>query len=148
MKNPLVISDSVAARVLFIIDDDGRDADYKAACTMWHIDTVIEHIPYQGYCRAVEDHFDIIIVDDYLARKSGYTLALEIMDRKDAMIFMLGRAMDDVSVVGAFRMGITDYMSVKITPAQLAARCVLVMNHATRQAGTTHYADGRIETAN
>lgn len=143
-----MVTDASAAKVLFIIDDDGRDSRYQDACAAWDINADIEHVPYQGLCKAVEDDFDLIIVDDYLSQKSGYTLALEIMDRKQTVIFMLGKAMDDVSVVGAFRMGIMDYMSCRISPAQLAARCLFTIRrlHAERE-HKIRYLDGRISVA-
>lgn len=55
----------------------------------------------------------MVVVDDYMANKSGYTLAMEILDRKDDVtMFMMGKDMDDISVVGAYRMGIADYMPI------------------------------------
>jgi len=119
----ILSENKTAARVLFIINDDGRDKEYRDACGKWDIEADFEHVPYQGFCRATDGHFDVIIVDDYLTHKSGFTLALEIMEKRDSIIFMLGREMDDISVVGALRMGIVDYVPIRTSPAQLAARC-------------------------
>ena len=45
MRNLLSVSDDISAKVLFIIEEDGRDAGYLKACTMWNMDATIEHVP-------------------------------------------------------------------------------------------------------
>ena len=82
MRNLLSVSDDISAKVLFIIEEDGRDAGYLKACTMWNMDATIEHVPFQGYRKATQEQYDVVVVDDYMANKSGYTLAMEILDRK------------------------------------------------------------------
>ena len=149
MKNLLSVSEVTSARILFIIAEDGRDTEYTKACAMWNLDITIEHIPFQGYQRAITEKYDIVVIDDYLSNKSGYTLAMEIMDRNDGIIIMLGKDMDDVSVVGAIRMGIVDYLSVHISPMQLAARCTALINRCRESnARVRRYADGRICSEN
>lgn len=145
MKNLLALTDEISAKVLFIIAEDGRDEHYRRAADMWNMDVAIEHIPFQGYSRATKEQFDVVVVDDYLGEKSGYMLASEIMDRKDVMVMMLGRDMDDISVVGAYRMGIHDYLPVGVSPAQLAAKCIASVNmHRDSSRRVRSYADGRI----
>ena len=125
MRNLLSVSDDISAKVLFIIEEDGRDAGYLKACTMWNMDATIEHVPFQGYRKATQEQYDVVVVDDYMANKSGYTLAMEILDRKDDVtMFMMGKDMDDISVVGAYRMGIADYMPIATPPVQLMAKCI------------------------
>ena len=128
MKNLLSVSEAISAKILFIIEENGRDAEYTRACAMWNMDIEIEHIPFRGFQRAVTEQYDVVVIDDYLAGKSGYTLAMEIMDRCDVIMIMLGKDMDDVSVVGAFRMGIMDYLPAGTSPTQLAARSVALVN--------------------
>ena len=102
MRNLLSVSDDISAKVLFIIEEDGRDAGYLKACTMWNMDATIEHVPFQGYRKATQEQYDVVVVDDYMANKSGYTLAMEILDRKDDVtMFMMGKDMDDIIVVRA-----------------------------------------------
>ena len=42
MRNLLSVSDDISAKVLFIIEEDGRDAGYLKACTMWNMDATID----------------------------------------------------------------------------------------------------------
>lgn len=146
MREVVNTTNSTSAKVLFIINDDGRDSSYREACVMWDIEADFEHVPYQGLCRATDSRFDVIIIDDYLTHKSGYTLALEIMEKQDnSIIFMLGREMDDISVVGALRMGIVDYVPIRTSPAQLAARCVFAAERINlRKEKLVRYKDGNI----
>ena len=146
MRNLLSVSDDISAKVLFIIEEDGRDAGYLKACTMWNMDATIEHVPFQGYRKATQEQYDVVVVDDYMANKSGYTLAMEILDRKDDVtMFMMGKDMDDISVVGAYRMGIADYMPIATPPVQLMAKCIASVNHRRKSVKPVQYQeDGRI----
>lgn len=148
MKNPLTVSDQTVGKILFIMDDNGRDSKYEEAFKMWKMEITIEHVPYRGLQNALENTYDIVIVDDYLTNKSGYTLAMEILSKKNLVMYMLGRDMDDVSVVGAFRIGITDYISADVSPIQLAARCISEINRGLfRTQNVVHYTDGRISVS-
>lgn len=118
--------------ILFIIKDDGRDLKYENACRMWKMDAVIEHASHKGLKKAIEEDYDMIVVDDYLGDKSGYTLSVEILGKKNVLLYLLGNDMDDISVIGAFRAGITDYIRSDVSAIQLAARCntTIMRSHA------------------
>lgn len=118
--------------ILFIIKDDGRDLKYENACRMWKMDAVIEHASQKGFKKAIEEDYDMIVVDDYLGDKSGYTLSVEILNRKNVLLYLLGNDKDDISVIGAFRAGITDYIRSDVSAIQLAARCntTIMRSHA------------------
>lgn len=117
------LNDAANGSILFIIKDDGRDLKYENACRMWKMDAVIEHASHKGVKKAIEEDYDMIVVDDYLGDKSGYTISVEILNRKNVLLYLLGNDKDDISVIGAFRAGITDYLRSDVSAIQLAARC-------------------------
>lgn len=118
-----VSNNTAIGSILFIIKDDGRDLKYENACRMWKMDAVIEHASHKGLKKAIEEDYDMIVVDDYLGDKSGYTLSIEILDKKNVLLYLLGNDKDDISVIGAFRAGTTDYIRSDMSAIQLAARC-------------------------
>lgn len=118
-----ITKETAVGSILFIIKDDGRDIKYENACRMWKMDAVIEHASYKGLKKAIEEDYDMVVVDDYLGDKSGYTLSMEILNKKKVVLYMLGNDQDDISVIGAFRAGITDYIRADVSAIQLAARC-------------------------
>lgn len=124
MNDVINVSEETAVgSILFIIKDDGRDIKYENACKMWKMDAVIEHASQKGLKKAIEEDYDMIVVDDYLGDKSGYSLSMEILNKKNAVLYMLGNDQDDISVIGAFHAGITDYIRSDVSAIQLAARC-------------------------
>lgn len=129
------LNDAVNSSILFIIKDDGRDLKYENACRMWKMDAVIEHASQKGFKKAIEEDYDMIVVDDYLGDKSGYTLSVEILNRKNVLLYLLGNDKDDISVIGAFRAGITDYIRSDVSAIQLAARCntTIMRSHAINE---------------
>lgn len=142
-----VSNDAAIGSVLFIIKDDGRDLKYENACKMWKMDAVIEHASQKGLKKAIEEDYDMIVVDDYLGDKSGYTLSMEILNKKDVLLYLLGNDQDDISVIGAFRAGITDYIRSDVSAIQLAARCntTIMRSQGERErAALYNKADGRI----
>ena len=126
------LNDAVNGSILFIIKDDGRDLKYENACRIWKMDAVIEHASQKGFKKAIEEDYDMVVVDDYLGDKSGYTLSIEILNRKNVLLYLLGNDKDDISVIGAFRAGITDYIRSDVSAIQLAARCntTIMRSHA------------------
>lgn len=122
-----VSDESALGSILFIIKDDGRDIKYENACRMWRMDAVIEHVSQEGLKKAVEEDYDMVVVDDHLGDKSGYTLSMEILNRKNVILYLLGNDKDDISVIGAFRAGVTDYIRSDVSAIQLAARCVSII---------------------
>lgn len=142
-----VSDESAIGSILFIIKDDGRDLKYENACRIWKMDAVIEHASQKGLRKAIEEDYDMIVVDDYLGDKSGYTLSMEILNKKDVILYLLGNDQDDISVIGAFRAGITDYIRSDVSAIQLAARCntTIMRSQGERERTALHNkADGRI----
>lgn len=142
-----VSKEAAIGSILFIIKDDGRDLKYENACRMWKMDAVIEHASQKGLKKALEENYDMIVVDDYLGDKSGYTLSMEILNKKDVLLYLLGNDKDDISVIGAFRAGITDYIRSDVSAIQLAARCntTIMRNQGERERNTLYSKeDGRI----
>ena len=106
---------AVLGSILFIIKDDGRDIKYENACRMWRMNVVIEHASQEGLKKAVEEDYDMVVVDDYLGDKSGYTLSMEILNQKKVTLYMLGNDRDDISVIGAFRAGLHTFRCISNT---------------------------------
>ena len=137
---------AVLGSILFIIKDDGRDIKYENACRMWRMNVVIEHASQEGLKKAVEEDYDMVVVDDYLGDKSGYTLSMEILNQKKVTLYMLGNDRDDISVIGAFRAGITDYIRSDVSAIQLAARCVsiIIRNQSERARRPYEKKEGKV----
>lgn len=130
-----VPSEAAVGSILFIIKDDGRDIKYENACRMWKMDAVIEHAFNKGLKKAIEEDYDMVVVDDYLGDKSGYILSIEILNKKDIILYMLGNDHDDISVIGAFRAGITDYIRSDVSATQLAVRCMSTIRRNQNERG-------------
>ncbi len=67
------------------------------------------------------------------------------IEKDDVTMFMMGKDMDDISVVGAYRMGIADYMPIATPPVQLMAKCIASVNYRRKSVKPVQYQeDGRI----
>lgn len=129
--------DTHAGNILMIINEDGRDESYY---NLFHYNNLycdIEHQPLVGLQKAIQHHYDIIILEDYLNNSSGYILAKEILNNKFALIFMLGQYADNVSVIGAYRVGIADYILKDAPIIQLCAKCESTINRIALQTKNT-----------
>lgn len=124
MVNVMSVADeAVEGSILFIIKDDGRDMKYESACKMWRMEAVIEHTLYAGLKKALEEDFDVVVIDDDFDDTPSYTLCVEILDKKDSVLYVLGNDRDDISVIGALGAGIAEYIRSDVSAIQLAARC-------------------------
>lgn len=110
-------------KVLLIVTPKYNDKELIDYFTYVNIFCEIEHNPLNGFEKAIKNQYDIIILEDYIYDISGYILAKEILNNKNIILFMLGKHMDQVSVLSAYRTGISAYLPNNVSFIQLSVIC-------------------------
>lgn len=109
--------------VLFILSSSERDGEIAAVFGMYGISACVEHMPAVGVQKAVEEDYDIILIEDFFSNVSGMAVANDILKQRNAIIYILSSHMADVSIIGAINSGIYDYISKKSSAMLLAVKC-------------------------
>lgn len=118
MKKVLIIEDEVAIADL--------EKDYLE---LGGFDVAIENTGDAGLKRALEENFDIIVLDLMLPGLSGYEICEKIREKKDIPIIMVSAKDKDGDIVKGFGQGSDDYITKPFSPSELVAR---VKGHLSR----------------
>lgn len=75
-----------------------------------------------GLSFAVNDSFDLIVLDLMLPGVEGFTICRRIREKKETPIIMVSAKRDDVDKIRGLGLGADDYMVKPFSPAELVAR--------------------------
>ena len=77
----------------------------------------------EAYDLAIQDNYDVLIIDWMLPSKSGIEIVEELRNRDISSIIIMLTARDDESdILHAFDLGVDDYVTKPFSPRELLAR--------------------------
>lgn len=108
---------------ILIIEDDSSIAelerDYLEAS---EFQVEIEADGRQGLERALNDSFDLLVLDVMLPGMDGFQLCREIRKVKEIPILMVSARHEDIDKIRALGLGADDYIIKPFSPSELVAR--------------------------
>ncbi|SDF18453.1 response regulator transcription factor [Sporomusa acidovorans] len=116
-------------RVLIIEDNNDIAELEKDYLNVNNFDVVITNDGEVGLNRAVNENFDLIILDLMLPKKSGFEICKEIRKVKEIPILMVTAKKEDIDKIRGLGIGADDYIVKPFSPNELVAR---VKAHLTR----------------
>ena len=75
-----------------------------------------------GLKRALEEEYDMFILDLMLPGIDGFEICKEIREKKDTPIIMISAKKDDIDKIRGLGLGADDYMTKPFSPSELVAR--------------------------
>ena len=75
-----------------------------------------------GLKRALEEEYDMFILDLMLPGVDGFEICKEIREKKDTPIIMISAKKDDIDKIRGLGLGADDYMTKPFSPSELVAR--------------------------
>lgn len=118
MNKVLIIEDEVAIAEL--------EKDYLE---LSGFEVEMENTGDGGEARALNENFDLIILDLMLPNKDGFEICKKIRASKNIPIIMVSAKKDDIDKIRGLGLGADDYMTKPFSPSELVAR---VKAHLTR----------------
>lgn len=82
-----------------------------------------------GLVRAVQNDYDLVILDVMLPRVDGFEICRQLRGRKDIPILMVSAKKEDVDKIRGLGLGADDYIIKPFSPGELVAR---VKSHLSR----------------
>ena len=76
----------------------------------------------KGLTRALEEDFDLFILDLMLPNVDGFEICKRIRERKNTPIIMVSAKKDDIDKIRGLGLGADDYMTKPFSPSELVAR--------------------------
>jgi DNA-binding response OmpR family regulator len=122
------MSDAIQ-KVLIIEDDSDIAGIEKDFLEINGFETAIESDGIKGMKRALEERFDLILLDLMLPGKDGLSICREIREKIDVPILMVTARTEDIDKVRGLGLGADDYITKPFSPSELVAR---VKSHIAR----------------
>ena len=90
----------------------------------------------EGLKAALEEQFDLVILDLMLPGMDGFEVCKRIREQKNIPILMVSAKKDDIDKIRGLGLGADDYMTKPFSPSELVARVKAHMARYERLVGT------------
>lgn len=131
---------------VLIVEDEVAIADLeKDYLELSGFDVVIENAGDLGLKRALEDDFDIIILDLMLPGIDGFEVCRQVREKKDMPIIMVSAKKEDIDKIRGLGLGADDYMTKPFSPSELVARVKAHLSRYERLVNTNQKVNDVIE---
>ena len=108
---------------ILIVEDEVAIADLeKDYLELSGFEVEMEHDGMNGLTRALEEDFDLFILDLMLPNVDGFEICKRIRERKNTPIIMVSAKKDDIDKIRGLGLGADDYMTKPFSPSELVAR--------------------------
>ena len=110
-------------RKILIIEDEPSIAELeKDYLELSDFEVEIEGRGDSGLARALNEDFDIILLDLMLPDLNGFEICKKIREEKDIPILMISAKKDDIDKIRGLGFGADDYITKPFSPSELVAR--------------------------
>ena len=110
------------SRILIIEDEEAIAELEKDYLELSDFEVVIENSGEEGLKRALEENFDIFILDLMLPGMDGFEICKNIREEKNTPILMVSAKKDDIDKIRGLGLGADDYITKPFSPSELVAR--------------------------
>lgn len=99
----------------------------------------------EGYTKAMEEEYDLFILDLMLPGMDGFDICRNIREVKNTPIIMVSAKKDDIDKIRGLGLGADDYMTKPFSPSELVARVKAHLSRYERLIGSTKVENEIIE---
>ena len=122
---------------ILIVEDEEAIADLeKDYLELSGFEVEIENRGDVGLKRALEEDYDLFILDLMLPEVDGFEICREIRNQKNTPIIMVSAKKDDIDKIRGLGLGADDYMTKPFSPSELVARVKAHLARYERLIGT------------
>ncbi len=107
---------------ILIIEDETAIAELEKDYLELSNFEVIENDGCEGAARALNEDFDLIILDLMLPNMDGFEICKIIREKKNTPIIMVTAKKDDIDKIRGLGLGADDYITKPFSPSELVAR--------------------------
>lgn len=131
---------------ILIIEDEEAIADLeKDYLELSGFEVEIEHRGDAGLRKALEQEYDLFILDLMLPEVDGFEICREVRAQKNTPIIMVSAKKDDIDKIRGLGLGADDYMTKPFSPSELVARVKAHMARYERLVGSNQKVNDIIE---
>lgn len=108
---------------ILIIEDETAIAELeKDYLELSNFNVIIESDGSNGAARALDEDFDLILLDLMLPEMDGFEICKLIREKKNTPIIMVSAKKDEIDKIRGLGLGADDYITKPFSPSELVAR--------------------------
>lgn len=108
---------------ILIVEDELTIAELeKDYLELSGFEVEIETTGDRGLSRAINEDFDLFLLDLMLPNVDGFEICRQIRERKDIPILLVSAKKEDIDKIRGFGLGADDYITKPFSPSELVAR--------------------------
>ena len=131
---------------ILIVEDEEAIADLeKDYLELSGFDVEIENDGTSGMERALNEDFDMFILDLMLPGTDGFEICRKIREKKNTLVLMVSAKKDDIDKIRGLGLGADDYITKPFSPSELVARVKAHLARYERLIGSTAQKNDIIE---
>ncbi len=131
---------------ILIVEDEEAIADLeKDYLELSGFDVEIENDGTSGLERALNEDFDMFILDLMLPGTDGFEICKKIREKKNTPVLMVSAKKDDIDKIRGLGLGADDYITKPFSPSELVARVKAHLARYERLIGSTAQKNDIIE---
>ena len=131
---------------ILIIEDEVAIAELqKDYLEINDFEVSIENDGEKGLALALNQDFDLVILDLMLPGMDGYEICKNIRNEKDIPIIIVSAKKDDIDKVRGLGLGADDYMTKPFSPSELVARVKAHLSRYERLVSTSQKSNDMVE---
>lgn len=131
---------------ILIIEDELSIAELERDYLELHdFQVEIEVNGAKGLKKALEEDYNLIILDLMLPEMDGFEICKEIRKNKDIPIIMVTAKKNDIDKIRGLGLGVDDYVTKPFSPSELVARVKAHISRYERLIGSTALQNSVIE---
>ncbi len=124
---------------ILIVEDEEAIADLeKDYLELSGFEVEVENDGQVGLDRALQDEFDLYILDLMLPGVDGFEICKQIRKTKNTPVLMVSAKKDDIDKIRGLGLGADDYITKPFSPSELVARVKAHLARYERLIGTNH----------
>ena len=133
------------SRILIVEDDESIAELEKDYLELSGFDVAIANQGDAGLKRAMEENFDLVILDIMLPGIDGFEICKQVRNAKNIPIIFISAKKDDIDKIRGLGLGADDYMTKPFSPSEMAARVKAHLSRYERLIGSKVFENEVIE---
>ena len=131
---------------ILIVEDEVAIAELeKDYLELSGFDVVMQHTGDAGLKAALNQDFNLIILDLMLPNVDGFEICKKVREKKNTPIIMVSAKKEDIDKIRGLGLGADDYMTKPFSPSELVARVKAHISRYERLVGSTALKNDVIE---
>ena len=124
------------SRILIVEDEESIAELEKDYLELSGFEVEIGNDGESGLKRALEEEFDLFILDLMLPGVDGFEICKRIRENKNTPIIMVSAKKDDIDKIRGLGLGADDYITKPFSPSEMVARVKAHMSRYERLIGS------------